>query len=154
MVRVDRVKIIGSNCLSGNSLAARFAAITCLDISDTEMPKMYIEDLIRSFPQLEELNLGSYTYDGWDSHEEYLQNVALDATSSAFGGWMKDLCRLTPRVTLAYEYQIVMRTDVILRELMGVSNLEVVSINLAMENISFAIFHDFLEGKNGFLFHR
>lgn len=149
--KVYKLKIIGSNSLSGNKLVGVFEKITVLDLSDTEMPKMYIEDIVKSFPNLIELNLGSYTYDGWDSHEEYLQNVSPTAQNSAFGEWLSDLCKLAEKVTLFYDHQIVKRMDVILKELMQIPNLEVNSISFEVKDVPKLILQRFMSTKGQLL---
>lgn len=144
---VNKIKIIGSNSISSSKLEKNFENVKYLDLSDTEMPGWYIEALAKSFPQLKELNLGSYTYDGWDAHEEYLQNVSPTAPNSAFGDWVKNLSKLAPKVTLAYDYQIVLRTEIILREFLEVENLEIRSLNIKIDGVASHIFRKFIEIK-------
>ncbi|XP_063703635.1 uncharacterized protein LOC134833293 [Culicoides brevitarsis] len=147
---VRKIKVTGTNSLSSCKLERDFENVKILDLKDTEMPAWYIEPLAQSFPNLRELNLGSYTYDGWDAHEEHLLNVSPTATNTPFGDWVKNLCKLAPKVTLTYDYEVVMRTETILKEFLEVENLEIRSLNIKIEGLSIQMLQKFIEkkGKN------
>uniref|UniRef100_A0A336MLP8 CSON002842 protein n=1 Tax=Culicoides sonorensis TaxID=179676 RepID=A0A336MLP8_CULSO len=144
---VNKIKITGTNSINNAKMEKSFENIKILDISDTEMPAWYIEALVGSFPKLQELNLGSYTYDGWDAPEDYVQNISTTAKSSAFGDWVKNLSKLAPKVTLFYDYQIVLRTEMILKEFLEIPNLEVRSLNIKVEGVQVNALQNFIEIK-------
>lgn len=144
---VNKIKIIGSNSMGSCKLERNFDNVKELDLKNTEMPGWYIEPLAESFPKLRVLHLGSYTYDGWDANEDYMRNTSTTASTSAFGDWIKNLCKLAPRVTLSYDYQIVLRSEVILKEFLDLENLEVRSLNLNIAGLNAQIFQKFLEVK-------
>lgn len=148
MKNVTKIKIIGKSSIEPIKLENNYKAIKSLDLSNTEIPDWYIESITPSFPELQELIIGSYTYDGWDSNEDYLRNIDPSPNmSSAFGEWVSRLSKLAPKVSLKYDYQIVLNAEKFLREILPIPNLEINSMKIEREGTSDSAFQKFIQTK-------